>query len=421
MKALIISLILVFLSFILFSQEANYDESEVPDYKLPQLLVSKSGKEIKTKNQWLKDRRAEILIDFQEEMFGRVPGELKFSGIGLMEENNSAVNGKAVRRQIRLFFNRNEKEIYIDVLMYLPKTPKPVPVFLGLNFLGNQTVYNDPEIYITNSYIINNSELGITEHKATGQSRGGKAYRWGVEKLINSGIGLVTACCGDIDPDRDDFIDGVHPMFYKEGQTEPLPDEWGTIAAWAWGLSRIMDYLETVKEVDSEKIVVLGHSRLGKTALWAGAADQRFAAVISNDSGCGGAALSKRAFGETIGSINQAFPHWFCGNFKKYGNNEAELPFDQHMLIALIAPRPVYIASAFDDQWADPKGEYLSGYYATEVYRLFGLKGLESPDPPQINSPIMGSVSYHIREGEHDLKEFDLDQYIKFVELFVIK
>ena len=396
--------------------EPNYDESKVPVFTVSDPLTTFKGRKVKNVRIWQKKRRPELLNFFTENMYGKVPGELKISNWKVVEESDNAIKGKAIRKQVDILFEKGDNNLHFNILMYLPKDVEKAPLFIGYNFYGNHTITDDVNILIPDAWVRDNPSFGIINHQVTEQSRGVQKNRWAVEKIIDAGYGLATIYYGEVDPDKNDFYDGIHPFFYENGMRRPAADEWGSIAAWAWGLSRALDYMETDDDVDASKIIVFGHSRLGKTSLWAGATDERFAAVISNNSGCGGAAMSKRKFGETVGSINNMCPHWFCLNFKNYNLNEEALPADQHEMIALIAPRPVYIASAEKDEWADPKGEFLSAYYATPVYNLFGKEGIPSEVMPAVNQPVQNTVAYHIRTGEHDVTDYDWEQYLKWAD-----
>ncbi|HWL07922.1 MAG TPA: acetylxylan esterase [Planctomicrobium sp.] len=401
--------------------QTHTDESKVPQYTLPDPLVFSDGKPVISKEDWIERRRPQILELFTREVYGKsppAPATVKYEVISVKED---ALDGKAIRKEIAVTLVEKPLPVVMTILLYLPKSVEKAPVFFGLNFWGNHAITPETDVQLNPNWMTSRAE-GVIDSRATEASRGTRTNRWPVSLLIERGYGLATAYYGDIDPDFDDsFKNGIHPAFLKEGQKKPSEEEWGSIAAWAWGLSRGLDALEQIPGVDGTKVAVLGHSRLGKTSLWAGASDPRFAIVISNDSGCGGAALSRRQFGETVARINHSFPHWFCDNFNKYNDKESELPVDQHELIALIAPRPVYVASATGDLWADPKGEFLSAVHADPVYRLLGTDGFGGEAPPQ-ESPApdhplkTGTIGYHLRTGKHDLTTYDWEQYLDFAD-----
>jgi len=417
----VLAAIAVCYCFTLFAQEANYDESKIPPYTLPDPLITTDGQPVRTPKEWKEKRRPEIFALFESQMYGKAPGKPKDLHFKVLSEDKSALGGTATRKEVAVYFTKDDS-LYMTILMYLPNQVKaPVPLFVGLNFNGNYTVDKDPCITVTSGWVPNYET--ITNNQANPELRGSESSEWSVAMILERGYGLATIYSGDIEPDYDNgFQKGVHPLFYEKGQTKPRDDQWGTIAAWAWGLSRAMDYFEQDKSVDNKRVAVIGHSRMGKTALWAGACDERFALVVSNCSGCGGASLSRRTIGETVALINKQFPYWFCENFKQYNNNLSALPVDQHELIALIAPRPVYIASAEDDNWADQKGEFLSGVYASPVYKLFGLQGLQAKVMPPVSQPVQtGYIAYHIRPGKHDITPYDWEQYLNFADKYFKK
>jgi hypothetical protein len=379
---------------------------EAPD--LPDPLVAADGRTITTPEEWRDVRRPEILELFRTHVYGRSPEETGDVRFDVFDEGRAALGGKAVRRQVAIDIAHNGRSLRIGVLAFLPaESAGPVPLLTLLNFGGNHTVCDDPAVPLPSTWL-------REDFRPPGEFRGAKRDRFPLENILSRGWGMATAYYGDIDPDFDDgFRNGVHPLFDPPGERQG--DAWGSVGAWAWGLSRMMDYFETDGEIDHERIAVLGHSRLGKTALWAGAQDERFAVVISNNSGCTGASLSRHPKGESVNSINKNFPHWFCPNYRRYMENERNLPVDQHMLIALVAPRPVYVASATEDDWAGQEGEFLSCVHAAPVYRLFGLDGLGTATMPGPDSPLNeGHIGYHIRTGKHDLTAYDWERYVDF-------
>jgi hypothetical protein len=396
----------------------NYDESKVPQYTLPDPLVMSSGERVRDARTWTARRRPEILEMYTTEVFGRSPAKPAKLDAELTSIDRLALGGKAIRKQVTVFFRRPDGP-RMDILIYLPAAAKkPVPLFLGLGFQGNQSVSADPGIKLAEEWVRDPATKKMVKRLAPESSRGSAASRWQVDQILAHGYGLATVYYGDIEPDFDGGVQyGIRPLFFKAGQTATATDEWAAIGAWAWGLSRAMDYLETDRDVDAHRVAVIGHSRLGKTALWASAQDPRFSIVISNESGEGGAAISRRDYGERTADLNRVFPHWFCANFRKYNDRENEMPFDAHMLLALSAPRPLYVASAEGDQWSDPKGEFLAVVNAAPVYALFGKQGLGTSTMPGIEQPIMHTLAYHIRSGKHDITAYDWNQYLKFASM----
>ena len=395
------------------SPTANYDETKVGSYTLPDPLTFNNGKPVRSVKDW-KKRRPELLELFANDVYGHSPKPPKQLHYEVFDTDEHALNGQAIRKQITIYFSKGKDGPKEDVLLYIPAaSKKPVPVILAFNFFGNQSVGNDPAVRPATIW------TGKThERRQAGEDLRGCDKRFEVTKILSRGYGFATICYQSIEPDFNGGIRyGIRPLFFNNGQTEPKPDEWGAIGAWSYGLSRAMDYLEKDRAVDSHRVAIMGHSRLGKTVLWAGAIDQRFAMVLASCAGEGGASLARRGYGETIRNLNDAFPYWFCANFQKYSEKASQLPVDMHELIALMAPRPVYITAAEDDRWADPKGEFLACVGAGPVYRLLGAQDLGTDQMPPLNKPIMRTIGYHYRTGKHKVTTFDWDQFLTFADM----
>jgi len=397
---------------------SNEDESKVPSYTLPDPLVFADGRPVQDAAAW-RQRRAELLELYRSHVYGRTPKGLPRPKGKVLSTEADALAGVAVRKIVRVPLTSDPKGPAMDVLIYLPKSAVGrVPAFVGYNFNGNHAVTLDPGVPLARSWVANRKETGITDHVANERSRGSEASAWPIERILARGYAVATIYYGDVEADFDGgWKTGLRGAVAKEGPAHVFaPDEWGAIGAWAWGLSRALDHLETDRAIDGKHVAVIGHSRLGKTSLWAGAQDERFAMVVANESGEGGAALARRWFGETVWRINTSFPHWFCGRFKDYNHDVPSLPVDQHELIALGAPRPVYVASAEEDRWADPRGEFLATKHAEPVYALLGKPGLGVAVMPPVNTPVGGTLGYHIRTGKHALTAYDWEQYLDFAD-----
>ncbi len=386
---------------------------------LPDPLVAADGTKITTAAEWREKRRPELLEFFTREMYGRSPGRPEKLVSEVFDRDKEALGGKATRLQIAIYPG-GKPGPRMDLLVYLPNGAKgPVPAILGLNFWGNHAVHPDPGIRLTESWVEDKGQpyvnpAGVKNFRATEASRGVNSKQWPVEEVLSRGYALATIYREDVCADRQPYFEsGVHPLF---PELQKGDENFGCIAAWAWSLSRALDELEKEPLIDAKRVAVFGFSRLGKAALWAGANDERFAMVISNESGAGGAKLFRRGVGEDIARLNTVFPHWFAGSFRKYTGKDRELPFDQHFVVSLIAPRPVYVASAVEDKHSDPEGEFAAAKAAEPVFRLLGADGLPAEQWPPVGTSVQGGIGYHVRAGRHDVTDFDWKQYLDFAD-----
>src|SRR5258708_3869952 len=331
----------------------------------------------------------------------------------VFDKGTPAFDGVAVRKQVTIYFSGDKDGPKMDLLVYLPaRASKPVPLLLNLSFSANSSTVNDPGVKIGEVWGRDKKRVPADQSRSFGKID--------VVRLLNAGFGFATVYYGDIDPD---FLGGlqygIRALYLKPGQSTPAPDEWGGIAAWAWGLSRAMDYLETDERVDAKRVAILGVSRLGKTVLWAGAHDPRFALVIASCSGEGGAALSRRNYGETIAHLTapSRYPYQFCANYQKFAEHVDRFPVDAHMLVALMAPRPVLLQTGDKDFWSDPKGEFLAAVAAAPGDRLFGKQALDPDQMTTPGTPILHTIGYYMHAGGHGTIPSDWDQYLRFMQM----
>jgi dienelactone hydrolase len=388
-----------------------------PDF--PDPLVMLDGTRVTTREQWEKQRRPELKKLFQHYMYGVQPKESRVQAT-LLHDDGKAFGGKATLMEMALAVNSapaNAPRIYL--LLVIPNKLKgPVPCFVGMNFCGNHALIDDPKIHIPTWWMYP-GHAGVNDNKATEAGRGKEKDVWALEQSIDRGYAVATFYNGDIDPDQKEKREGIRP--YLQGGDGP--DATATIMAWAWGVSRAVDYLVSNKDIDAKRIAVVGHSRLGKTALLAAAFDERIALAVPHQAGCGGSAPSRQdnPKAESVKRINDSFPHWFCDNFKKFNDDTTKLPFDQNCLAALVAPRPLLFTNAVEDEWANPAGQFAVLKAAEPAYRLYGAGGLDATEMPKPGRLIDSTLGYYIRPGAHSMTRDDWKVFLDFADKHLAK
>jgi hypothetical protein len=388
------------------------DLPDRPD--LPDPLVMLDGTRVASKEDWFNKRRPELKALFQYYMYGELPPAPSRVRATVEHEDRAAFGGKATLKEIALAVGPAESPP-IRLLLVIPNHRKgPAPVFVGLNFTGNHSLVSDPKVRLPHAWMYP-SNVGVKGNHATEAGRNAKADSWSLEQSIDRGYAVATFYNGDVDPDRPDERGGLRPYLKTLG-SQPGPHECATIAAWAWGLQRAVDYLVTDKDLDSKRIAAFGHSRLGKTAILAAAFDERIALAIPHQAGCGGTAPSRGKVGESVKKINDHFPHWFCGEFKEFNDRPERLPFDQNCLAALVAPRPLLFSNAVKDTWGNPEGQFQVLLATEPVYHLLGAGGLGTKHLPATGKLVGDALAFFIRPGVHSTTPEDWKIFLDFAD-----
>ncbi len=388
--------------------------------EIPDPLVMFDGTPVRTKEDWVQKRRPELKALFEHYMYGKAPPAPAKVEATVVRTDTKALGGKATLSEVRLKFGPASAPP-INLLLIVPNERKgAVPVFAGLSFCGNHTVVADPQIALPSQWIYK-SCVGVENDHATDKGRGSQADVWCPDLLVERGYALATFYNGDIDPDTADLTDGIHPHYLPAGQKELGPNDWGTVRAWAWGLSRVVDFLITQPEIDAQRVCAVGHSRLGKTVILAGAFDERIALLAPHQSGTGGMAMSRDNDQETVERINRSFPHWFSDSFVPFGaGNETKLPIDQHLLVALVAPRPLFDGEGDQDKWANFDNSLRSLQGADKVYKFLGARGLVGSGIVRADEPFTdancGDLVQYRRDEKHVLNRDYWQRILDFAD-----
>ncbi len=398
----------------------NYDESKVGDYKatLPDALTFNNGKKVTTAKEWWRKRRPEVLKAVEENQYGKWPA--KKLKVRYDVRQDLGLDGGAVRKQVTIYFSKDNEGPRADVLIYLPKDANgPVPLLLNLSFSPNNLTVADPGVKPGRSWDKNTKQVRLAESNPAASKFTLDSV---IKEYLKEGYGFATLCYTDFEPDFQGGISlGVRSLYLKDGQTGFADDEWGAVSAWAWGVSNVIDYFEKDPDINAKRIALTGCSRLGKTTIWAGARDQRIAVVIPSCSGEGGAALSRRNYGETVAHLTDPtrYSYQFAANYSKHASDVTKMPMDANLVISLVAPRPLLLSTGSTDTWSDAKGEFCAAVEAGPVYELLGKDDLGTNVMPAPEKPIFNTLGFVMHDGGHGVLPQDWKYYLEFIKLYL--